>query len=606
MKPSQLPDIRNAIVAVDTETSGLHPDDGARVSVVSIAWEHGAYAFPFDQGILDDKALPAKVQPTLFDTAAPNLPEAEWVALLDWLERQWLVAHNAKFDLTMLLAGTRHWPGRDLSARLIGCTSIAASLIWPLERAGLKATAERLWGVQERNSEKQVKAWLKGKGQPPRYDLVPWDIMEPYATIDAELCYRLWGVVAESLDAGDLPRETWDLEMQLLAVLFAMEQRGIGFDQAAAWAADDLIVAAQQEAAQLVPFRPINQTGAKHWFFDICKLEPYKLTDTGKISVDQDVIRRLEQDGHPGAAEFAHYNQLGYAHSMWYDAWPRMCGADGRLRPVYHQTKSDEGRGTKTGRLSVERVQLQAVPHDYRLGWLPDGVPPVRRLFKPAKGHRLFELDMSQAEMRVAAGESGCGSLIAAFERGEDAHDATCRLMFGIEPGDPDWDEYRTVSKRLNFGMLYGAGARKIQSEIALNTGRSVSDHEVRDWLERYRNSMPEMVRYAKAIERSVEKRRWLRLATGRMRWFREDEHAYKAFNALIQGNVAEMMKLIMVEVETHWPGYMLLQVHDSIVLEIPEEDDPKVRVAEIADHMAAVFERYFPVPFRTDSKEWK
>ena len=104
-------------VALDTETSGLHPDDGARVSVVVLGWrdssgETVSRALPFDQGIRDK--VPGRT-PELF--ADPNLGSAEWSELLVWLGRQRLVFHNAKFDLHLMRAGTRQFGGRDLPRR---------------------------------------------------------------------------------------------------------------------------------------------------------------------------------------------------------------------------------------------------------------------------------------------------------------------------------------------------------------------------------------------------------------------------------------------------------------------------------------------------------
>src|SRR5688572_8915573 len=130
-------------VAVDTETSGLHPDDGARVSVVSIGWidpetdEANCRAFPFDQGRRDKQA-----QGVLDLWGDPNLGRTEWVALLAWLAQRPLIFHNAPFDLRMLEAGTRHFTGRDLRSQLMWGTSICQKELDPLELTGLGPSAE--------------------------------------------------------------------------------------------------------------------------------------------------------------------------------------------------------------------------------------------------------------------------------------------------------------------------------------------------------------------------------------------------------------------------------------------------------------------------------
>jgi len=600
-----LPKVKNLVVAVDTETSGLHPDDGARVSVVSLCWGGQSRVLPFDQGMLPDKVLPRGYQKSLFDEDPGNLSESDWVELLAWLGDQWLVFHNAKFDLMMLKAGTRHFSGVDLDHRLLGCTAVGSALIYPSEKVGLKDTASRLWGIEERTSEKQVKGWFKGK-KTKRYDLVPWDLMSDYARVDAELCFRLWDHLVEIKNTGFVAPEIWAREMELIRVLYKMEQRGIGFDISGSLDAASLLHHEQMEVYKSIPFRPVTEAGARKYFFDQLGNEPLKTTNSGLASVDKESVGYLVELDQPGAAEYDRYTKLGYAQSMWYGSWPTLVGDDGRLRPVFHQTKTEEGRGAVTGRLSVQRIQLQAVPHDYRLGWLPDGVPAVRKLIRPADGRKLFELDMSQAEMRVAAGVSGCKSLIDAFARGEDAHDATCRLVFKVDVGDDDWEFLRSIAKRLNFGMLYGAGVATVQRQIKENTGIDVSNSQVKEWISDYKLAMPEVVRFSKKINYSAERNRFIVLANGRVRWFNQFEPTHKAFNALIQGGVAEVMKLAMLKIERVWPGVLLLQIHDSVVIEVSKAQEKAGVVLSVRNICSDLFEETFGLGFVTDCKEWK
>lgn len=596
-----LPTGNNNIVAIDTETSGLHPDDGATLSIISMTWENGSVAYPYDQGFLD-KPLPPKYQPSLFGDDAPNLPKDHFDKLGEWLSEQWLVGHNIKFDIMMLNVGTRQWPGWDLTDRVIHDTALAASLLWPTQRIGLKRIAERLWGEEETKPEKQMHQWMDKREK--RYDLAPWEIINEYAEQDAKLTWKLFKLTSALISEGEIPMGVWNTKMAFLRTLCKMEMRGVKFDISEAWRSSDLMEKTQKEAEILVPFQPVNQTQAKKWFYDFLGLAPSKTTPGGKPSIDKEVVADLVKSRQPGAEEYEKYNRIKYARSMWYDAWANMCGRDGRLRPVYHQTKKDDNRGTTTGRLAVERVQLQAVPHDYRLEWLPKGASTVRDLFIPEEGYELWEVDMSQAEMRVAAGVSHAKGLIAAFERGEDAHDATCRIVFGIDANHPRWDQYRTISKRLNFGMLYGAGISRIQEEIKIQTGIEASLDEVVVWVNNYKKAIPEIVRKSSQIKSIAEKHLRITLCTGKNRHFKPDDHLNKAFNALIQGNVAEMMEKSMVKIDKHLPGVMLIQVHDSIIIEIPEEGSLDV-VKSVQSIMETTFEQEFGLPFKADRKKW-
>lgn len=570
---------------------------------MSLAWDTGSVALPFDQGFSDKVPL-LGYEPSLFDIEPPNLGIEDWEWLLEWMSQQWLIGHNLKFDLMMMAAGTRKWAGRDLSDRAIHDTQLAASILWPNDSIRLKEIAGRMWGEHERQAELAMKSWLKKK-KGKRYDYAPWDIMEPYARIDAELTWRLFLETSELIEQGEIDPAVWNTEMQLLRVLFQMEQRGVGFDTMAAWDAADQLLEMQKEVEAVIPFRPLTDRGASKYFFQA--RTPIKTTPTGQVAMDKDVVRQLVDEAAPGAEAWHLWNQIDTALSMWYQGWSNMVGPDERLRPVFHQMKSesDDGRvrGTITGRLAIERVQLMAIPHEYRLSWMPVHVRRVRSFFYAKRGCALYELDMSQAEMRVAAGVAQCKSLIEGFERGEDAHDATTRIVFGMDTDHPEWNTHRQLSKRLNFGMLYGAGIAKLAETIRLETGIEASEADVKEWRQMYKNAMPEIIRASNNAQNLAETQRWLPLKSGRIRHFRPDEFTHKAFNAVIQGNVAEMMKIIMVGVEKQWPGMLLLQIHDSIVLEVP--DDRADVVLDIADYMASVFADAFGLPFKTDYKKW-
>lgn len=198
-------------VAVDTETNGLYADDGARTAIVSVAWWSNnhtadvdglhassycyasdcveAYSFPFDQGVRDKPGRGKRFQLDLFQEDDINLPESEWWFLQIWLRGQQLVMQNAPFDLEKLRVGTRHWNGYELEDFVVWDTQLGNKELDPKEPTGLKPTCERLFGDTS-DEQAALKPYL-GPKDDPRFDLVPWDVIEPYATQDAVKTLRL-------------------------------------------------------------------------------------------------------------------------------------------------------------------------------------------------------------------------------------------------------------------------------------------------------------------------------------------------------------------------------------------------------------------------------
>jgi DNA polymerase I-like protein with 3'-5' exonuclease and polymerase domains len=602
----------NTLVALDCETSGLHPDNGQWLSVVSLAWyDQGrivSEVYPFDHGVLDKPDLPAGVQADLFTSDQLNLSAGQWRELGARLQTCKLVGHNLKFDLLFAWRGLRTGePGWDLVDQAAWDTAVVNPLLWPDQSVALKATAKRLWGEEELDTERKLDAWLSqpkhkakdvlGKRQ-KRYDLAPWELLGPYAAKDAELTLKLAAHQYELIDQGLVPWEVVSRELDLMRVLHLMERRGIGFDLQQARVETAKLKAAAQELAHSLPFKPPTQAAARRYFFEELKHPPSKVTDQGQPSVDEEAVRYLVDQHVPGAADWAHYVKVTSAVSKWYEGWGKLCGPDERLRCVFHQTKNEEGRGTVSGRLSVQRVQLQAVPHDYQMA---EGVRPVRDLFKASPGLELWELDLSQAEFRVAAAVAQEDGMLAEFAAGHDAHDATCRLVFQVDPDHELWEQYRAVSKRLGFGILYGAGSRKIQEEIAKWTGLVVTVDQVDRWLQLYGERMPKMLRMGSVAERLAKQRGYVRLAGGRQRWFGPQEETRKAWNAVVQGSVAELMKEAMVRIEQERPGLLVSQVHDSVWVEVPGEPE----ALGVGRLLGSVFEDYYQhaVAFPTGAK---
>lgn len=607
MRPSEL-DGSGQLVVVDTETTGLHPDDGARTAVIVAATDDWQVAWPFamqdrtgGQGRLD------------LGDQATNLDRHEWDAALQWLAKQRLIFHNAKFDLQMLAAGTpQGWAGADLVHALHWDTMVAAKEIDPLYPTGLKAQAKRL--VLETGDEDQheqaLKAWMK-RNRASSYAEVPWDLMEPYALADGRLTWKLYLYQQHALDMGCGRRERVQHEIEVTRLLYQLERRGIGFDAGACLQAAGALRAERDRLAAQLPFT-LTVPAAKRYFFGEVDdgglgLVPYEVTDRGEPQLNESVLRKLVRDQVPNAELYQQCRKLEVALDMWYEGYPAKIGADGRLRTVFRQTKQEgrSGGGAVSGRFSVERINLQAIPHASKLDGVPDDVPTPRQFFRAAEGAVLWEIDLAQAELRVAADLANCGRMLELIEADADLHGETAKQLFKVDPDHPDWFRYRQISKRGNFSFIFGVGPDTFRQTMWSQAGIELSRPEAASIIEAWRRIYPEFGRAIYRAQRQMEQRGWVGLVNGGRRWLWPGEHAHKAFNQKVQGSLAEFAKQWALETERAWPGMLVLLVHDSQVMEVPESlgDQPLRDAARMVEKIGA---DWFKVPMSADYSRWE
>ena len=588
-----LPDLDpGTIVAVDTETSGLHPDSGARVAVVVIGWFDGdgqaqARSLPFWQR----KDLE---QVDLFETDV-NHSKAEWDQLLDWLKPMRLVFHNAKFDLTMLAAGTPGWPGVDLGDSLYWDTQLASRELDPLEPQGLDACGARAFD-EGKTGQNPLQAWLRsqrlGKG---RYDLVPWEMMEPYATQDGLLTIRLQQHQAARYESGEGNRRLLERDLAVCKALYRIEARGVPFDVAGSLAAAATLSAHSQKLKQQLPFKPTSPA-ATAYFYDQEGAIPTKVTPKGKPSLDSEALTHLVNQDTPWAAEWQEISKIDRAVSMWYQGYPDNTGPDGRMRTVYKQTR------TVSGRMACERMQLQAIPKQNKTS-VALGVPTIRSFINPPPGKQLWNLDLQQAELRVAAQYARCKAMLELVNAGADVHGMTAQSVLGAHPDDDNWAEMRDLAKRLNFAAIFQVGGRTFQGTLSkegIYLPISRCEAIVKDWRIEY----PEFSAAYRRAERVVDQRGYIKLAGGRHSWFGELDFHHTAWSRKVQGSLAEFLQMWLVAVEERWPGVILLTVHDSLLLEL-DEGDAETVAAEIAALGTTMGTDLFKVRMGVDYYQW-
>lgn len=593
-------------VVVDTEGSGLYPDDGARVSVIS-------WAFRRSDGTIESDALPFGQGPIgqLFDVQEDAGPE-KWEWLLDWLGTCRLGFHNAAHDLQELNAGGLFgYPGRSFVDQFWWDTSVVQKHLDPLEKVGLEESCVRRLGVER--WKWRVADWLTHTGR--RFDVIPWSEIKPYATEDAVNTLLLQEDQVSRLEAGEGTPEIVDREHQITRVLFNMEVRGVGFDAEECAAAAKVLTKRSREAADKLPreLNPPTQQKMARYYYDQLGYLPARLDENGDLvrSVDELSRKVLRDQGAPWIDELDAWAELETAVTSWYTPWARAIGPDGRLRMRVRQTK------VTSGRFSGERVNLLAIPHDDHL---PDGVPSIRSLIRPAPGKQLWEVDLGQAEVRVAAIAADCGPMRRAFEQHLDPYAVTAQDVFGIGPDHDEFSMYRGLCKRIVLSTIYSGGAKTLIATAKRFMGLDLSEKEAQGYLRSFRNTYPEFGEATQKWEQFALKNGFVPLALGERRYFQSYEmmcskckgsgcqrcrgtgkQAYKALNQRIQGSVAAVMKPCMIDTEREFPGVLLLQTHDALLLEISDLSIPEKVGAIMRDN----FERVFKLPFTTEIKQW-
>ncbi|MEA3345332.1 MAG: DNA polymerase I [Chloroflexota bacterium] len=506
-------------------------------------------------------------------------------------------AHNGGYDLIVL---RRH--GLEV-ANLTFDTMIAEWLIDPGSRnLGLKKLAWARLGVKMRPITDLIGS---GRSQ-TTMDHIPPTKVAGYAGADVDMTFRL----VEELTPELKERELWPLftqvEMPLVPILADMEMAGIWVDRnylrelseefegRLAKLGDQIWEAAGEQFN-------INSTQQLSDILFVKLGLPKNVshrTKTGHYSTAADVLERL-RDHHPIAELVLKYREVAKLRSTYVDALRELIDpSTGRVHTSYKQT------GTVTGRLSSVNPNLQNIPIRTELG------RRIRGAFHAQEGWRLLGADYSQVELRVVAHISQDPALLAAFHRGEDIHSSTAAAVYGV-PLEEVTPEMRRVAKMTNFAIVYGVSGYG----LAQRTG--LSQEEATAFIEAYLTKYPKVEEYVEGTKKLAAEQGYVETLLGRRRYFPElkvksqaQAHVRRAaermaINTPVQGSAADIIKIAMINLdrELRSSGYrsrMLLQVHDELVLEVPEEElDAMVEL--VPRVMSSAYE--LDVPLKVDVK---
>ena len=468
---------------------------------------------------------------------------------------------------------------------------LAAYLLDPASARGVEALAAQLLGRSLRSWEDVVGRGAKAI-EPA---LVPVRELADWAGEQAAAARALAPLLAERLARDGLDALFTQVELPLTSVLSRMERAGIRIDEAVL---KDLSVAYERDLARIAAeihalagesFQIASPKQLQRILFEKLKLPAGKRTKTG-FSTDEEVLEQLAAK-HELPAKILAHRRLAKLKSTYVDALPPLVHPQtGRIHPTFVQT------GAATGRLSCTNPNVQNIPIR-----TPEGAR-IREAFVPAEGCRLLSADYSQVELRILAHYSGDESLADAFRRGEDVHRRTWAEVTGKAPADVTADE-RARAKAVNFGIIYGSSAFGLASQLGIAAGEAQATIDA--YFARYRGVRRFLDETIAAAARDgfvrtfLGRRRYLPDLRSRNRTLRGAAERM-AVNTVIQGTAADLIKKAMVEVDALLRGArlrtrMILQVHDELVLEVPEAELDRVR-EEVPRRMEKVLSLRVPL----------
>ena len=448
---------------------------------------------------------------------------------------------------------------------------IAAYLLHP-ERSSLSLAVCALEYLGE-TLEKTPENYLgSGKKQIAPADMSDNE-MARIAGLWAQCILQLAQKLPAELEANRLTTPYRDIDLKLAPVLASMELYGVGVDIDAlhnlsrSFDAQIKALETQIHSYGTEPFNLNSTRELAHFLFDTLGLEPAtKKNRQHGLSTDQDTLESID---HPVAALILEYRALSklrstYAESLATLADPQTSRIHGRFNACV----------TATTRLSSSDPNLQNIPSRDEIG------RQIKRTFVPKPGWSFVSADYSQIELRMMAALSHDPVLCKAYRDGEDVHARTAASLFEI-PIEEVKPEQRRLAKTINFGLLYGMGAQKLARE----TGYSKT--EAKAFLEKFHAQFPTLSEFFKAQVESAREIGETRTILGHRRPMPELYSARPmdratgeriALNAPIQGSASDIVKIAMIRLndalrQRHLNGRLLIQVHDELLVECPDEE---------------------------------
>ncbi|RKP56516.1 DNA polymerase I [Pararobbsia silviterrae] len=563
------------LTAFDTETTSLEPMQ-ARLVGMSFSVKAGEAAYlP-----LSHRGPDAPDQLPIDDVLARLKP---------WLEHpeRKKVGQNLKYDAHVL---ANH--GIRL-AGIVHDTMLESYVVESHRSHDMDGLALRHLGLKTIKYED-----VCGKGASQiGFDEVSVERATEYAAEDADITLRLHECLFPLVrkDAG-LERVYSTIEVPVSRVLWQIERNGVLIDaqrlEAQSSEIGAKLIDLEKQAFELAEgeFNLNSPKQIGEIFFEKLKLPVVKKTPSGSPSTDEEVLQKLAED-YPLPKLLLDYRGLSKLKSTYTDKLPRMINAaTGRVHTNYAQAVA------VTGRLASNDPNLQNIPVRTQEG------RRIREAFVAPPGSRIVSADYSQIELRIMAHISGDANLLRAFAAGEDIHRATAAEIFGVTPLEVSADQ-RRVAKTINFGLIYGMSAFGLASNLG------IARDAAKLYIDRYFARYPGVAAYMEETRQNAREYGYVETVFGRRLWLpeinggngpRRQAAERAAINAPMQGTAADLIKLSMIAVQD-WlttaqrRSLMIMQVHDELVLEVPDAEFEEVRV-KLPELMCGVAELKVPL----------
>ena len=559
----------------DTETTSTDPLRAELVGLSFAAEERTAYYVPVRRPVegADGAGLfGSDARASAFDNTADALERA---MVLDALRPLFgnpkigKIGQNVKYDMLVL-------ENHGVSVRgILHDTMVASYVLRADGQHNLDALAMEAFRYRMVSFEDLV-----GKGKTRKLITeVPLQALVDYSAEDADMTLRIYHHQLPLLREQSLLELCEQMEFPLTGVLARMELAGIALDTACLAdmskelerLLDNLVRDIHRLAGQTFNINSTPQL--RDILFTKLNLPTVRKTKTG-FSTDVSVLETL-RGHHPIVDRLLEYRQLTKLKSTYVDALPTLVHPrTGRVHTSFNQTVA------ATGRLSSSDPNLQNIPIRTELG------RAIRKAFVPGSpGTLLLSADYSQIELRIMAHVSEDAGLVEAFRNDEDIHATTAAKVFGVAAGEVSRD-MRRKAKEVNFGIMYGIGPFGLANRL------EISQPEAREIITRYFERFPKVKQYIGDTIAQARRTGYVSTLLGRRRYLPDinsrnqnsrGNAERQAINMPIQGTAADMIKRAMIRLDeellhSRLSGRMLLQVHDELVLEIPQSEESRTR----------------------------
>lgn len=537
------------VLCFDTETTGKDPLTAELVGI-ALANKAGEAWYISVDPFKDNGISPADVSEILNPVFNSNSLK---------------VAHNYKYDYIILKKA-----GFAISGPIFD-TMIAAYLIDSNQKLGMDELSRRYLNYEPISISTLIGSGKKQKSMRE----IPVEEVSPYACEDADITFRLYEILKDKIEKDELKDVAYNLDFPLVPVLARVEMNGISLDlkmlkEFSGELNNDLLklqAEIHEDAGE--EFNINSPAQLSTILFEKMKLPAGKKTKSGNYSTNEQVLSDLAVT-YEFPAKILDYRSLAKLKSTYVDALPKLVYEEtGRVHTNFNQQVA------ATGRLSSSNPNLQNIPVRTERG------REIRKAFIASDGHVLLAADYSQIELRVIASISGDEAMTQAFKNNEDIHARTAMEIFGLSDFNEVDREMRRKAKEVNFGIPYGVSAFGLAQRLG------ISRTEAKTIIDAYFEQFPKIQSYINETIEFAREHGFVKTLTGRRRYIPEIRAANPslrgfaertAINMPIQGTAADLIKIAMIKLdsilsEQKLKTKMLLQVHDELLFEVPEDE---------------------------------